>query len=204
MSSLGGRAPAAGEQPGARLHLRAAGGALLLCGLAVLLGWVWLRRQRACGIPPGPKPRPLVGNFGHLLVPRFLRLQFWLGSGSQTDAVGQHVYLARLARVYGNIFSFFIGHRLVVVLSDFHSVREALVQQAEVFSDRPRMPLISIMTKEKGERAAGSGPPGRQVTTCSCPPASGPARGIGDGGVASRVRLKWETHRKVREVGTKL
>lgn len=160
MSSLGGPRPAAGEQPGARLHLQAAGGALLLCGLAVFLGWVWLRRQRACGIPPGPKPRPLVGNFGHLLVPRFLRLQFWLGSGSQKDTVGQHVYLARLARVYGNIFSFFIGHRLVVVLSDFHSVREALVHQAEVFSDRPRMPLISIMTKEKGELAAGSGLPG--------------------------------------------
>lgn len=189
MSSLGDPRPAAGEQPGTRLHLRAAGGALLLCVLAVLLGWVWLRRQRACGIPPGPKPRPLVGNFGHLLVPRFLRLQFWLGSGSQTDAVGQHVYLARMARVYGNIFSFFIGHRLVVVLNDFHSVREALVQQAEVFSDRPRMPLISMMTKEKGERAAGSGPPARRT---------------GDGGVASSVWLKWETHRKEREVGTKL
>ncbi|XP_005082857.1 cytochrome P450 2U1 [Mesocricetus auratus] len=152
MSSPEDPHPAAGEQPGAGLHLRAAGGALLLCGLAVLLGWVWLRRQRACGIPPGPAPRPLVGNIGHLLVPRFLRRQFWLGAGGQkdTDAVATHVRLAKLAGVYGNVFSLFIGHRLVVVLSDFRSVREALVQQAEVFSDRPRMPLISIMTKEKG------------------------------------------------------
>lgn len=160
--------------------MRAAGGALLLCGLAILLGWVRLRWQRACGIPPGPAPRPLVGNMGHLLVPRFLRPQFWLGSASQTDTVGRHVHLARLARVYGSVFSVFIGHRLVVVLSDFHSVREALVQQAEVFSDRPRMPLISILTKEKGERTAGSGPPGRlgrKVTTCSCPPAPWPAPG---------------------------
>lgn len=187
MSSIGGLRPAAGEQPGAGPHLQAVGGALLLCGLAVLLDWIWLQRQRAGGIPPGPKPRPLVGNFGYLLLPRFLRLQFWLGSGSQTDTVGRHVYLARMARVYGNIFSFFIGHRLVVVLSDFHSVREALVQQAEVFSDRPRMPLISILTKEKGERAAGSGPPGRQVTTCCCSPASCSARGTGDRGVASSV-----------------
>lgn len=142
--------PTAGEEPGAGLHLRAAGGALLLCGMALLLGWVWLRWQRACGIPPGPAPRPLVGNIGHLLVPRFLRLQFWLGQGGQTDTVGWHVRLAKLAGIYGNVFSLFVGHHLVVVLSDFHSVREALVQQAEVFSDRPRMPLISIMTKEKG------------------------------------------------------
>lgn len=138
--------------------MRAAGSALLLCGLALLLGWIWLRRQRACGIPPGPVPRPLVGNMGHLLMPRFLRLQFWLGQGGQTDTVGWHVRLAKLAGVYGNVFSLFMGHHLVVVLSDFHSVREALVQQAEVFSDRPRMPLISIMTKEKGEHAAGCGP----------------------------------------------
>uniref|UniRef100_A0ABK0LEH6 Cytochrome P450, family 2, subfamily u, polypeptide 1 n=1 Tax=Rattus norvegicus TaxID=10116 RepID=A0ABK0LEH6_RAT len=158
MSSIGGLRPAAGEQPGVGPHLQAVGGALLLCGLAVLLDWVWLQRQRAGGIPPGPKPRPLVGNFGYLLLPRFLRLHFWLGSGSQTDTVGRHVYLARLARVYGNIFSFFIGHRLVVVLSDFQSVREALVQQAEVFSDRPRMPLISILTKEKGIVFAHYGP----------------------------------------------
>ncbi|CAO2600076.1 Cytochrome P450 2U1 [Lemmus lemmus] len=150
MSSPEDPHPAAGEQPGAGLHLRAAVGALLLCGLAMLLDWVWLRRQRACGIPPGPAPRPLVGNIGHLLVPRFLRLQFWLGQGGQTDTVGWHVRLAKLAGVYGNVFSLFIGHHLVVVLSDFQSVREALVQQAEVFSDRPRMPLISIMTKEKG------------------------------------------------------
>lgn len=155
MSSPEESHPAAGEQLRAGLHLRAAGGALLLCGLALLLGWVWLRRQRACGIPPGPAPWPLVGNIGHLLVPRFLRLQFWLGQGGQTDTVGSHVHLAKLAGVYGNVFSLFIGHHLVVVLSDFHSVREALVQQAEVFSDRPRMPLISIMTKEKGEHAAG-------------------------------------------------
>lgn len=176
MSSPGDPSPAAGELPGAGPQGWAAGGALLLCGLAVLLDWVWLQRQRASGIPPGPAPRPLVGNFGYLLVPRFLRPQFWLGSGSRTDTVGRHVYLAKLAGVYGKIFSFFLGHRLVVVLSDFHSVREALVQQSEVFSDRPQMPLISILTKEKGERAVGSGPPGRlglQVTPCSClaPPA---------------------------------
>lgn len=134
--------------------MRAAGGALLLCGLAALLGWVWLRRLRACGIPPGPAPWPLVGNIGYSLVPRFLRLQFWLGPDSQTDNAGPHVRLTKLARVYGSVFSLFIGHRLLVVLNDFQSVREALVQQAEVFSDRPRVPLISIVTKEKGELAA--------------------------------------------------
>ena len=72
-----------------------------------------------------------------------------------TSGQGVQWLLTDLGRVYGNVFSFFIGHYLVVVLNDFHSVREALVQQAEVFSDRPRVPLTSIMTKGKGELGRG-------------------------------------------------
>ncbi|OBS74422.1 hypothetical protein A6R68_15042, partial [Neotoma lepida] len=160
MSSPKDPNPMGGEQPGAGLHLGAAGAALLLCGLVVLMSWVWLLQQRARGIPPGPAPQPLVGNIGHLLVPHFLRRKF--GPGGQTDTLPCHVHLTKLASVYGNVFSLFIGHRLVVVLNDFRSVREALVQQAEVFSDRPRMPLISIMTKEKGIVFAHYGPVWKQ------------------------------------------
>ena len=76
---------------------------------------------------------------------------------------GVQLLLSDLGRVYGNIFSFFIGHYLVVVLNDFHSVREALVQQAEVFSDRPRVPLTSIMTKGKGELGRALGVTGRAL-----------------------------------------
>ncbi|XP_005262777.1 cytochrome P450 2U1 isoform X2 [Homo sapiens] len=163
MSSPGPSQPPAEDPPWPARLLRAplgllrldpSGGALLLCGLVALLGWSWLRRRRARGIPPGPTPWPLVGNFGHVLLPPFLRRRSWLSSrtraaGIDPSVIGPQVLLAHLARVYGSIFSFFIGHYLVVVLSDFHSVREALVQQAEVFSDRPRVPLISIVTKEK-------------------------------------------------------
>nr|XP_055152768.1 cytochrome P450 2U1 isoform X1 [Symphalangus syndactylus] len=176
MSSPGPPQPPAEDPPWPARLLRAplgllqldpSGGALLLCGLVALLGWSWLRRRRARGIPPGPRPWPLVGNFGHVLLPPFLRRRSWLSSrtraaGIDPSVVGPQVLLAHLARVYGSIFSFFIGHYLVVVLSDFHSVREALVQQAEVFSDRPRVPLISIVTKEKGVVFAHYGPVWRQ------------------------------------------
>ncbi|XP_053518768.1 cytochrome P450 2U1-like [Artibeus jamaicensis] len=139
------------------LRLDPTGGALLLLGLAALLGWSWLRRFRPPGIPPGPTPWPVVGNFGFLLLPPFLRGKSWTNRrgrapGLGPSSMGLQVLLTDLARVYGNIYSFFLGHYLVVVLSDFHSVREALVQQAEVFSDRPRVPLISLVTKEKGEQ----------------------------------------------------
>lgn len=146
--------------PPGLLRLDPTGGALWLLSIAALLGWSWLWRHRARGIPPGPTPWPVVGNFGFVLLPPFLRRKSWLYrrarvAGTEPSALSPQLLLADLARVYGNVFSFFIGHYLVVVLSDFHSVREALVQQAEIFSDRPRVPLVSLVTKEKGEPEPG-------------------------------------------------
>ncbi|XP_055970220.1 cytochrome P450 2U1 [Sorex fumeus] len=134
---------------------------LLLLGLAALLGWGWRWRRRARGIPPGPAPWPVVGNFGFVLLPPFLRRRDALTRPAPTPRAPQLV-LADLARAYGNVCSFFIGHYLVVVLSDFRSVRQALVQQARVFSDRPRVPLVSLLTKEKGIVFARYGPVWRQ------------------------------------------
>ncbi|XP_010997363.1 cytochrome P450 2U1 [Camelus dromedarius] len=153
--------------PSGLLLLDRTGGALLLLGLAALLGWSWLWRRRARGIPPGPTPWPVVGNFGFVLLPPFLRRKSWpyrraKAGGLNLSGLGAQLLLAEMAHKYGNICSFFIGHYLVVVLSDFHSVREALVQQAEVFSDRPRVPLISIMTKGKGIVFAHYGPVWKQ------------------------------------------
>uniref|UniRef100_A0A8C9PAX7 Cytochrome P450 n=1 Tax=Spermophilus dauricus TaxID=99837 RepID=A0A8C9PAX7_SPEDA len=94
---------------------------LLLCGFIALLGWSWVRWHRARDIPPGPTPWPLVGNFGHVLLPPFLRRQGWVShtaraAGMDPTTQAPQVILAKLARVYGNIFSFFIGHYLVVVM----------------------------------------------------------------------------------------
>ncbi|XP_008148480.2 cytochrome P450 2U1 [Eptesicus fuscus] len=153
--------------PRGLLRLDPTGGALLLLGLTALLGWSWVRRCRPPGIPPGPTPWPVVGNFGFVLVPPFLRGKTWLNLGMNIPNMDPYmpasqVLLTNLARVYGNIYSFFVGPFLVVVLNDFHSVREALVQQAEAFSDRPRMPLVSQVTKEKGVVFARYGPVWRQ------------------------------------------
>lgn len=143
--------------PRGLLRLDPTGGALLLLGLAALLGWRWLWRSRPLDIPPGPTPWPIVGNIGFVLLPPCLRGRTWIhrqarAAGMDPSSMGAQLFLTELARVYGNIFSFYIGRHLVVVLNDFHSVREALVQQAEVFSDRPRMPLIYHVTKERGKR----------------------------------------------------
>lgn len=162
------------------LRLDPTGGALLLLGLAALLGWSWVRRCRPPGIPPGPTPWPVVGNFGFVLLPPFLRGRSWVAFGKQIPDVdpsmpASQVLLTNLARVYGNIYSFFVGPYMVVVLNDFHSVREALVQQAEAFSDRPHMPLVSQVTKEKGELGPGASGVRGHVKPRGCGPVPPPA-----------------------------
>nr|XP_014694538.2 LOW QUALITY PROTEIN: cytochrome P450 2U1 [Equus asinus] len=138
---------------------------VLLLGLAALLAWAWLRRRRrARGPAAGPTPWPVLGNFGFALLPPRLRRGSWLHrrAAGADAAVGPPRLLAGLAREYGSVFSFSLGPHLVVVLNDFRSVRQALVQQAAVFSDRPRMPLVSLVTKEKGIVFAHYGPVWRQ------------------------------------------
>lgn len=105
-------------------------------------------------IPPGPKPWPLVGNFGGFLVPSFISKRFGRNRESvkrTSNPVSPQVGLMELSKIYGNIFSIFVGSQLMVLLTGYEVVRDALSNHAEVFSDRPDVPVITIMTKRKGK-----------------------------------------------------
>ncbi|XP_037637777.1 cytochrome P450 1B1 isoform X2 [Sebastes umbrosus] len=99
--------------------------ALLLACVTLLFSlhlWRWLRllRQRSLSSPPGPPGPlawPLVGN-----APQ-------LGNAP-------HLYFARMAKKYGNVFQIKLGSRTVVVLSG-DSIKKALVKQGPEFAGRP-------------------------------------------------------------------
>ncbi|XP_036407372.1 cytochrome P450 2U1-like [Megalops cyprinoides] len=106
-------------------------------------------------IPPGPKPWPLVGNCGHFLIPGFILK--WLrkchGGNDETkdsSPVLPQVILMEQSKLYGNMYSIFVGSQLVVILTGYEIVRDALANRADVFSDRPDVPIITIMTKRRG------------------------------------------------------
>ncbi|XP_060042245.1 cytochrome P450 2U1 isoform X2 [Erinaceus europaeus] len=147
--------PAASPGPA----LAVPGGALLLLALlgpAALLGWRRRRLRSSRGLPPGPAPWPLLGNFGPALLRRRPR------PGTRGAGGAPHLLLAELARAYGPVCRFSLGPHLVVVLSDFASVRQALGRQAGAFSDRPRVPLVALLTRQKGIVFARYGPVWRQ------------------------------------------
>ncbi|XP_034967472.2 cytochrome P450 2U1 [Zootoca vivipara] len=159
---------------------------LAAAGLLLALWWLLGRRRSLQGLPPGPKPWPLVGNFAFALVPnpmvrkRLLgidRQQQQLpkgeggagreqqqqppkgeGGGGAPRPMSAHLVLTALAKIYGSIFSLFVGSRPLIMLSDFEAVRDALVNQAEVFSDRPSVPLVALISKRKGVVFAPYGP----------------------------------------------
>jgi cytochrome P450 family 2 subfamily U polypeptide 1 len=115
------------------------------------------KHQDFSNIPPGPKPWPIVGNFGGFLVPNFIWRRF--GDWGEKDVpksktralISPQVSITEQAKVYGNIYSMWVGSQLVVVLNGYEVVRDALSNRADVFSDRPEIPTVTIMTKRKGK-----------------------------------------------------
>ncbi|XP_071999889.1 cytochrome P450 2K4-like [Engystomops pustulosus] len=82
--------------------------------------------------PPGPKPLPILGNI--------LKL----------DMSKPHKTLYKLSKEYGPIFSVQMGMTKMVILCGYETIKDALMNHAEVFSDRPHNPLFSKSIKDHG------------------------------------------------------
>ncbi|XP_025097342.1 cytochrome P450 2U1-like [Pomacea canaliculata] len=104
----------------------------LAVGVAVLSLW-WFSVRRPAGAPPGPwLAVPLLG---HLLLMM------------KKDPLEQ---FAAWRRQYGDVFSLYLGSQLVVVLNGYKVLKDALVKNADTFSDRPFVCLQDILTDSKG------------------------------------------------------
>ncbi|XP_043935451.1 cytochrome P450 2F3-like [Protopterus annectens] len=68
----------------------------------------------------------------------------------------------KMAKKYGNIYSIFLGNKLIVVLNGFQAVKEALVNHAAEFSDRPEDAVFLKMNKNKGINTVPYGQPWKE------------------------------------------
>ncbi|CAM5098984.1 unnamed protein product [Eretmochelys imbricata] len=97
--------------------------------LTVKRGW----NKRAClNFPPGPRPFPVLGNVHQLNLKRPYRT------------------LLELSEKYGPVFSIQMGPKKMVVLSGYKMVKEALVNQADAFVERPRIPIFEKISRGHG------------------------------------------------------
>ncbi|XP_066287065.1 cytochrome P450 2U1-like [Branchiostoma lanceolatum] len=76
--------------------------------------------QTPRNLPPGPRPWPLIGN---------------LLSLSHDSA---HLQYVEWARQYGAVFTIFYGPVPVIVINGIDTIQEALINNRDIFSDRPR------------------------------------------------------------------
>ncbi|PVD29050.1 hypothetical protein C0Q70_11647 [Pomacea canaliculata] len=106
--------------------------ALLLVSAVVGSLLCWSTRSNRC-LPPSPgRPLPFIG---HLHVLR----------GSDPREI-----FAGMRKKYGDIFSFYAGSRLIVVLNGYSAIHEALVKKCDVFSARPKTFISQQMAQGHG------------------------------------------------------
>ncbi|XP_068136243.1 cytochrome P450 2K6-like [Hyperolius riggenbachi] len=82
--------------------------------------------------PPGPPRWPIIGNM-HMI-----------------DMKRPYLTFHKLAEKYGPIYSLQIGTQEMVVLCGYEAVKEALVNHAEEFSDRPNVPAFMDISPGHG------------------------------------------------------
>ncbi|XP_068136098.1 cytochrome P450 2K1-like isoform X2 [Hyperolius riggenbachi] len=101
--------------------------AILLSIIVILfLAYVYSNQNRGKykNFPPGPRPLPIIGNL------------------HQIDMNKPHKTFIELSKTYGTVIGFRIGPERTVVLCGIETVKEALIDRAEEFSDRPRTPVL--------------------------------------------------------------
>ncbi|KAK0061488.1 cytochrome P450 II f2-like protein II [Biomphalaria pfeifferi] len=87
--------------------------------------------KKFLNVPPCPvRPLPIVG---HLL----------------TLKADQRPQFKKWREQCGDIFSVYLGSKLLVVINDFDLIKETFVKRAEEFSDRPVMFIDEIFPREK-------------------------------------------------------
>ncbi|NXV72320.1 CP2K1 protein, partial [Atlantisia rogersi] len=104
----------------------------ILSLLSILkIGGFW-NNHRTKNFPPGPRTLPIIGNL-HLF-----------------DLKRPYRTYLQLSKIYGPVFSVQMGLRKIVVISGYETVKEALVNQADAFAERPKIPIFEDLTRGNG------------------------------------------------------
>ncbi|XP_009295398.3 cytochrome P450 2J4 isoform X1 [Danio rerio] len=100
--------------------------------LSVLLLVKHFRDVFTNNMPPGPFPLPFVGNV------------LSIGFGDPMEV------FPKVAEKYGDVCTFYIGTKPCILMTGYEVFKEAFVEQADIFTDRPFFPVNDRICKGKG------------------------------------------------------
>ncbi|KAM6464172.1 cytochrome P450 2K1-like isoform 1-T1 [Liasis olivaceus] len=102
----------------------------LMIMLLLKMGNIWKNSSK--DFPPGPRPLPVVGNL-HIM-----------------DLKKLYHTMLKLSKQYGPVFKIQLGTQKIVVLAGYETVKEALVNKADVFAERAHVPIFEEFSKGFG------------------------------------------------------
>ncbi|XP_057633374.1 cytochrome P450 2C25-like isoform X3 [Chionomys nivalis] len=106
--------------------------ALVLSLCCLLLLSLWRQSSERAKLPPGPTPLPVLGNF------------------LQIDVKNVSQCLTNFSKIYGPVFTLYIGMKPTVVLHGYEAVKEALIDHGEEFAGRGSFPIAERVSKGLG------------------------------------------------------
>ncbi|XP_074859932.1 cytochrome P450 2J4-like isoform X2 [Carettochelys insculpta] len=103
---------------------------LLVALVTTLFIVQFLKLKWACSrLPPGPTPLPFIGAL-------------WMVDFAHPDET--------FTKIYGNIFTVWLGHRPAIVLNGFQTLKDGLIVHSEDVSGRPKIPFFQKISGGKG------------------------------------------------------